>query len=550
MLCQQLAMQPLRGCWLLRLPAGAPVGRLARQARLSWRLLTLLGLQTVQYLVWLLAWWLIGCGALAGRLDVVWLLTWALLLLTLIPCRLLSTWLQGLLAIGAGGLLKQRLLAGALKLEPDDIRHQGIGQFLGRVLESDTMETLALHGGFLGLVAVIELGLAMVILGSGAGGWWHVLVLLGWLAGTGIMSWRYVRQRRHWTATRLTMTHDMVERMVGHRTRLAQEAHESWHDGEDQAVEGYLTQGRKMDGMMAWMLGVVPRGWLVLGLLGLIPAFSAGSTPPAALAVSLGGTLLAYRALHAWCMSLVQVADAGIAWLHIAPIFHAAARPEAGGAPTWTPRPSPQRRTAGETVLEARDLVFRYRHRGGPILCGCSVRLAAGDRVLLQGTSGGGKSTLAAVLTGIRQPESGLLLLRGVDQPTLGVNRWRRHVVAAPQFHDNHVLTGTLAFNLLLGRRWPPRHEDMQEAEAVCRALGLGELLDRMPAGLLQMVGETGWQLSHGERSRLYLARALLQNADLVVLDESFAALDPENLQHAVRCVRERAATLLVIAHP
>ena len=61
--------------------------------------------------------------------------------------------------------------------------------------------------------------------------------------------------------------------------------------------------------------------------------------------------------------------------------------------------------------------------------------------------------------------------------------------------------------------------------------------MERMPAGLLQMVGETGWQLSHGERSRLYIARALLQDAELVVLDESFAALDPENLQHALACV-------------
>jgi ATP-binding cassette subfamily B protein len=67
---------------------------------------------------------------------------------------------------------------------------------------------------------------------------------------------------------------------------------------------------------------------------------------------------------------------------------------------------------------------------------------------------------------------------------------------------------------------------------------------------LLQTVGETGWQLSHGERSRLYMARALLQRADLVILDESFAALDPENLQRALRCVLTRAATLLVIAHP
>ena len=71
-----------------------------------------------------------------------------------------------------------------------------------------------------------------------------------------------------------------------------------------------------------------------------------------------------------------------------------------------------------------------------------------------------------------------------------------------------------------------------------------------MPAGLLQMVGETGWQLSHGERSRLYIARALLQRAELIILDESFAALDPENLRRALTCVLDRASTLLVIAHP
>ena len=71
-----------------------------------------------------------------------------------------------------------------------------------------------------------------------------------------------------------------------------------------------------------------------------------------------------------------------------------------------------------------------------------------------------------------------------------------------------------------------------------------------MPAGLLQMIGESGWQLSHGEKSRLYIARALLQGADLIILDESFAALDPENLRRALRCVLDRSPALLVIAHP
>lgn len=68
-----------------------------------------------------------------------------------------------------------------------------------------------------------------------------------------------------------------------------------------------------------------------------------------------------------------------------------------------------------------------------------------------------------------------------------------------------------------------------------------------MPAGMLQMVGETGWQLSHGERSRLYIARALLQGAGLVVLDESFAVLDPDNMKRAIECAMKRSATLLII---
>jgi ABC-type transport system involved in cytochrome bd biosynthesis fused ATPase/permease subunit len=101
-----------------------------------------------------------------------------------------------------------------------------------------------------------------------------------------------------------------------------------------------------------------------------------------------------------------------------------------------------------------------------------------------------------------------------------------------------------------MGRGWPPSAEDFKEAERTCRALGLGPLLERMPGGLLQNVGETGWQLSHGERSRLYIARALLQGAEVTILDESLAALDPETLRRNLGFVLERASTLVVIAHP
>jgi ATP-binding cassette subfamily B protein len=123
-------------------------------------------------------------------------------------------------------------------------------------------------------------------------------------------------------------------------------------------------------------------------------------------------------------------------------------------------------------------------------------------------------------------------------------------VATAPQYHENHILAAPLIFNLLMGRNWPPTRDDRKEAVAVCQELGLGPLLSRMPAGLLEMVGDSGWQLSQGERSRIYLARAILQGAPLVILDESFAALDPETLEQCLECALRRAPSLLVIAHP
>jgi ATP-binding cassette subfamily B protein len=550
LLRERLNTRPVGTCWLLRLSPGSSFWRQARQMGLPQRLLMLVAAYGVEYFLWILSWWLVGRGALEGHFDRGWLLAWALLLLTIVPFRLLGRWLQGVLSIGAGILLKQRLLYGALHLQPEEIRHQGAGQFLGQVIESEAVESLALSGGFLVVVAGVELIAAAIVLAWGAAGALHLVLLLTWLVLTLGIAWSYLGRRQSWTRTRLRMTDDLVERMVGHRTRLTQEAPEHWHEGEDEALERYLEASASMDRSAVLLMALVPSGWLILGFLGLVPAF-AGRTSQVELAIALGGILLGYRALRRLASGLWNLADAIIAWKQVAALFHAASRPEVVGLPTFALPTA----TVGDSVhkgklVEAHDLVFHYKDRSEPVLGGCNLSVQPSDRLLLEGPSGGGKSTLASLLTGLRPLQSGLLLLNGLDRQTLGDEGWRRRVVSAPQFHENHVLTETFAFNLLMGRRWPPREDDMREAEAVCRELGLSELLERMPAGLLQTVGETGWQLSHGERSRLFIARALLQGADMIILDESFAALDPETLKHSLNCVLRRAPTLMVIAHP
>ena len=546
----RLAAARLQGSYLLRLPPGASLWRQLSQARMPRQVFAFLGGHLVQYLIMMLAWWVLGRSALQGNLDHGWMVAWALLLITVIPFQLLVMWSQGRLAIGVGGLLKQRLLSGAMRLDPEEIRHQGAGQLLGRVMESGAVESMALSAGLLGVLSVMELALAMSVLVLGAGGGLHGVLLVAALAGTLVLGWQMYRRTNAWTESRLEMTHDLVERMVGHRTRLVQERRERWHDGEDQALERYMELSARLDHTAIWLTGLVQRGWMILGVLGLAPAFISGQGTATTLAIGLGGVLLASQALSKLVGSMSSITGVAIAWRQVAPLYHAAARRYRRGtsaaalAAIYTPPPT---QTA---VIQAQELVFRYRDRGAPVLRGCTLDIRAHDRLLLEGPSGGGKSTLASVLTGIREPESGLLLAGGLDMQTLGLEGWRRAVVAAPQFHENHVLTGTFAFNLLMGRCWPATDEDLAEAEGICRELGLGKLLDRMPAGLQQVVGDTGWRLSHGERSRLFIARALLQGADLVVLDESFAALDPESLDLALRCVLERGPTLLVIAHP
>lgn len=542
--------------WLLRLPPGRAFRTQLRNARVHRQLALLVAAHTTQYVLGLLSWWLIGKGLLLGRVDRGWMLAWGMLLVTQVPVQMLAQQVSAKLSIRAGSLLKQRLLAGALRMDVEQVRGQGAGQLLGRVLEADAFEALALNGGLAGLLALLELLFAVAVLAAGVGAV-PALLLLGWTALTLYGGWRCIQARKRWNDARVGMTNDLIERMVGHRTRLAQEARERWHDGEDQALEQYQRVSERLDRREVLLTGLMPRGWLLLGLTGLALSLALGGASTVRLAIGVGGVLLGYRAFSKLVMGLSALSESGSAWKQIAGLFHAAGRTEDAAMPVLVrgPRPDEGNTVAlgprrGDVLLEAQNLVFRYPERSAPALDGCNVRVHRGEHLLLEGRSGGGKSTLGSLLAGLRQPQAGLLLLHGLDRRTLGPERWREGVVAAPQFHENHVFSGTLAFNLLMSRAWPPKPEDLELAATVCEELGLGDLLARMPAGLMQIVGETGWQLSHGERSRLYIARALLQQADLLVLDESFAALDPDTLRRCYQCVAARVPSLLVIAHP
>jgi ATP-binding cassette subfamily B protein len=524
-------------------PPSLSFGRQLRQTAVIRNFITLLSIHALQTTLALLAWAAIGKGALSGRLDSGWVIAWGLCLATTIPLKLMTSWLQGTLAIAVGGLLKQRLLAGAMTIDADFMKHKGAGQLLSQAMEAESIERTAATGGLSTILALLDLVFVVSIFAYGAAPLPSITVFLLWLALSLAMAYRNTVARNSWTQFRLEITHKLVERMTGHRTRLAQQSPVDWHTDEDTESIEYLKLSSKLDKGAAWLTSVMPIGYLIVSFAALTPAFLSATIPVQQLAISLGGILFSYAALQRLAFGLTRLGSAWISWLMVKPMFEAAGKMREEGITKAS-------MGATETVLNAQDIVFMHQGRNEATLKGCSLSIKRGDFILLEGGSGGGKSTFASILAGFRQPSSGLVLASGLDWQTLGEEGWRRRIVTAPQYHENHILSASFAFNLLLGRAYPYTAQDLKEAQELCIELGLGPLLSRMPSGMETMIGETGWQLSQGERSRVFLGRALLQGGDLVMLDESFAALDPDNMRQCLECVFKRAKTLLVIAHP
>ena len=532
--------------WILRMPASAPIAAQLRRSGLRWRVALFGALVVVEYVLWLLAFAVPGAALLAGSFAPGRVAVWVGVLVAVAVTRSASLWLSGRVVVDAGALLRRRLIAGALRLEPDEIRREGTGRLVGRVLESESVESLALSGGTSAAVAIVELTVLAVVMLWGAGGIAQSAALVVWVTVVLLLAQRYATRRRAWTTSRRAITGDLVEQMLGHRTRRVQEDPARRDARDERGLSTYRGVSERLDRATPALLALGVRGWPILGFAVLVPRIASGGLDASGLAVALGTVLLATWSLEHLTLGLGDLGAARIAWDQARLLVEAAARPTAPVRPTERPTSD----TSDQAVLVVDDLSFGYTGRADRVLDDVDGAIRLGDRILLQGASGSGKTTLALLLAGLLDADAGSLALRGRTRDEWGPAAWRQRVVLAPQFHDNHLLQASLAFNVLLGRSWPARWSDIDEAAEVLRELGLGPVLDRMPAGMMQQVGESGWQLSHGERSRVFIARALLQRADVVVLDESFGALDPQTMQLALDVVARRCPSLLVIAHP
>ncbi|HEY1591149.1 MAG TPA: thiol reductant ABC exporter subunit CydD [Solirubrobacteraceae bacterium] len=205
------------------------------------------------------------------------------------------------------------------------------------------------------------------------------------------------------------------------------------------------------------------------------------------------------------------------------------------------PAPSP----AAEPIRLER-VSFAYPGRPRPVLDRLELELLPGETVALVGDSGAGKSTIAALLLRLLDPDDGRITVGGVDIANCGLAAWRRMIAWVPQ-HPT-LLRGTVDENIALGAPDSVAAEAIREA---ARLAGADAFIRGLPDGYGTTIGDGGRPLSGGERRRIGLARAFLRDAPLVILDEPTADLDPAAVEVVSSAVRtlQRGRTVLLIAH-
>lgn len=178
-------------------------------------------------------------------------------------------------------------------------------------------------------------------------------------------------------------------------------------------------------------------------------------------------------------------------------------------------------------------------------LHGLSLEIKSGETVAIVGASGAGKSTIFGLLMRQYDPQSGRVLIDGVDVKDADLRKVRERMAIVPQ--DVAILSGTVADNIAFGRP-NASHEDIKHAAKAAQA---DEFVSELPDGYETQVGERGVTLSGGQRQRLAIARAILRDAPILLLDEATSALDAESetlVQRALEVLMQ-GRTTLVIAH-
>ncbi len=205
------------------------------------------------------------------------------------------------------------------------------------------------------------------------------------------------------------------------------------------------------------------------------------------------------------------------------------------------PEPAPARRLG----IALEGVCAAYPRQPRPALEGLTLALAPGEKVALIGASGAGKTTVANLLLRFLDPQRGRVTLAGRDLREYRQADARRMISLAGQ--DSHLFTASIRDNVRLAR---PDATDWEVEQALRRAR-IWDWIRRLPSGLDTTVGEEGRQLSGGQRQRIVLARALLADAPVLVLDEPTAHLDPATAAELIHDVFSAAGerTVLLITH-
>lgn len=197
-----------------------------------------------------------------------------------------------------------------------------------------------------------------------------------------------------------------------------------------------------------------------------------------------------------------------------------------------------------EGTIDFQDVHFEYEENV-PVLKGVSFHSEAGTTTALVGSSGSGKSTILSLALNFIQPNKGRISIDGKDLQTVKLQDYRRHLGVVLQ--DNFLFDGTILSNI----RFANPHADFEEIKEVCRIANADEFIEKFPDKYDTIVGERGVKLSGGQKQRIAIARALLANPRILILDEATSSLDSESealIQEGLNRLR-KGRTTFVIAH-